>query len=325
MEQERFRKDEIELIDYIEVMVRRRWTIFVGTSLVAVLLSLDVVDVPREVGFRAEANLLVIRALTLNAEGRLSSRRFEPDVLRQFSIARRILGKMIHVGRGADSITVRRYLVGQGTFRSALDALSQASDLLQDESGIVTIRVEMKDSITAAVVANAYLEEFVRYYSEESSLQNQRKVVFLEERLASAEAALRAAEDTLIAFKRRHRGLPNPQVALESLEMELSWLQRKVGLQVSLCSTLLEQYERALLAARMDKPSFEILNRAYAETAQQTSWNSRRLTGVGIGVGFVGSILVAFVLEYFSRVRQSGGLDPILEELGWSKTRRKDG
>ena len=167
----------------------------------------------------------------------------------------------------------------------------------------------------AAIVANGYVDELIRFQTEEQQNRIREEVAFIEERQGAVEADLRAAEDSLLTFKRKHRGLPKQGVPVEELEMQLSWHQRRVDARAGIYNSLLGQHEKALMRAKLTRPELQVINYAFAETAEQTAWGLRRKATLGGAVGLVLSVFLAFIFEYIDRNRKSGRLDPIIREL----------
>jgi uncharacterized protein involved in exopolysaccharide biosynthesis len=312
-------EDEIDLLDYVEVIVRRRWLIFLGTVICAAATLVYGKLTPEQNEYRAEANVLVREEPMMTPQGQVvQAGSVNLNDLQRYDVRRGILDTLVPVAREGrqDSIILWDYFNGEGqTIRQALDRLVEVTEIRQDNAGVVTISVTMGDSAVAAIVANGYVNELIRFQTDEQQNRIREELAFIEERQEVVEADLRAAEDSLLTFKRKHRGLPMQGIPVEELEMQLSWHQRRVDARAGLYNSLLNQHEQALLRAKLASPKLQVINYAFAETAEQTAWGLRRKATLGGAVGLVLSVFLAFILEYIDRNRKSGRLDPIIREL----------
>jgi uncharacterized protein involved in exopolysaccharide biosynthesis len=312
-------EDEIDLLDYVEVIVRRRWLIVLGTVICAAATLVYGKLTPEQNEYRAEANVLVREEPVMTPSGQVvQAASVNLSDLQRYDVRRGILDRLVPVKRDGeqDSIRLWDYFNGASyTIRQALDRLTEITEIRQDNAGVVTISVTMGDSAVAAIVANGYVKELINFQTEAQQYRIREEVAFIEERQAVVEGDLRAAEDSLLTFKRKHRGLPRQGVPVEELEMQLSWHQRRVDARAGLYNSLLNQHEQALLRAKLARPKLQVINYAFAETAEQTAWGVRRKATLGGAVGLVLSIFLAFIFEYIDRNRKSGRLDPIIREL----------
>ena len=309
---DRLEEDEIELLDYLEVLVRRRWLIFWGVVIcAAVSFGLAATRSPL---YRAEANVLPSQERDLELDGRSAElvRRSGKYLvaLQGLSIRRSVLNRVLpHTFDGRpDSVRFGDFL-GGGNTKQSLDGLAACSEFTQDASGVITISVTLEDPVMAAAAANAYVEELVVFYTEKQQEQTTEDLAFIETRMKTVGAELRAAESSLVAFHRANVAIQDP-----ALSIQLSHIQRQVNLKSSIYSTLANQYELARIQARKEAPHFEVLGLA-PPTGIPAVPDRKRTVLLSAVVGLLVAVFLAFVLEYFERNRRSGRMEPILDEL----------
>ena len=304
-------EDEIDLMDYIEVIVRRRWLIFWGTVF-CVVASLGN-NAIQEPSYRAEAYVLPSqnRELELDTQSAGIVRRSGTylEALKGPSIGFGMLNRTVpRTAEGQpDSVQLQQYFGGENV-KQALDGLAACSQFMQDASGVLTIAVTLRNPTMAASIANAYVEELTAYYTDKQQEQAQNDIDFIESRLKTLEAELRAAEDSLVAFHRANVSIGDPEISLQ-----LSHLQHQVNLKLRLYTTVAERHELARIEAWKEMQAFKVLN--YARSVGIAPVASHRRTVLSAAVGLVVSVFLAFILEYVARTRQSGRMEPILNEL----------
>lgn len=307
-----FEEDEIDLLCYLEVVVRRRWQILLGTAIcLALAFGLSHMEAPM---YRAEAHVLPSKVREL--ELREASLDVVPqlevytDVLRGPSIGFAMLDHVVRAfvqGR-RDSVSLRAYFGGSNT-KAALDGLAECSEFRQHPSGVLSIAVTLAEPEVAAAIANGYVEELILYYTDRQQEQTEKDLDFIHSRVEAMESELRKAEDALAAFQRSNVSARDPRTALR-----LAQLQREVQLKARLYSTLMEQYELKRIQVRRDIQGFQVLNSAKPSEIAPTGIR-KRVVLVGASSGFFISVFLAFLLEYFARQRQCGRLEPVLTEL----------
>lgn len=294
--------DEIDLIDYIAVIVRRRWLIFwtVVVSTAVSGLSTLMADPPP---FRAEVNLLAVEAPPV-AGGQEST--INVNVLRGFGMGQYVLDATIpNPDDPSDSITVHQIIGPMKTVRQALEALNGKTDISNVDVGLVSIAVTDADSVAAAGIANAYVYGLKHYFVEERQRRADEEVRYIDNRLLEVEVKLRAAEDSLLAFRAEHRGRLDTEQYL-MLQRELGWRQRRVSSWESVYNSLLSRQESIRIQAQRGTPEFEVISFASAEDAVKEGWSLRTRLILGIGAGAVLGIFLAFGAE---SVRRMGSTD----------------
>ena len=305
--------DEIDLLDYVEVIVRRRWMIFGATILV--VLGVFVYNKPRQVTYVAETIFLPSEERNFelgSADGAqlVQARGKVLETLKGLTVGRAIIERVVPYIRDGrrDSVRLSEYF-GSRNAKQALDALIACSKFRQDESGVITITVSQRDSILAAAIANAYVDELQLFYTHSLQRKAQEDLDFIKDRLAQVERELNVAEDSLLFFMDRNVIIPENS----SLAVRVSRLQRLVDVRSSVYNNLVNEYEMNRIKSQREAPSFEVLSRARSIDAVSQSPKSWVILSVAVGLLF--SVFLAFILEYIQKTRKSGRLDPIVKEL----------
>ena len=267
------------------------------------------------VSYRAEASVLPSqgRDLVLDAGSagivRRPGRYLES--LKGSSIGRSMLQRFVPctVEGRPDSVRLRSYF-GRSNIKQALDGLAACSEFKQNAPGVLTVAVTLDDFTMAAAVANAYLEELIILHTDKRQKRVQEDVEFIGSRLKAMEADLRAAEDSIVAFRRFNISIQDPQLSLR-----LSHLQRRADLKSELHTILAKQYEMARIRAREEVRTFEVLHYARPVDAVSSSSSRKRTALLAAAVGLFLSVFLAFFLEYLERNQKAGRMEPILNEL----------
>ena len=319
-------EDEIDLLDYVEVIVRRRWLIVWAVLVCAVAAVVYAKQQPQV--FVAEATILPTDEQDfLNlGEGmqRGRQRSFYIDILKSIPLNRSVLQKVYEYE--LDGIARRTDLMAYfdaKTVQRATDALLGAAEFKSDQTGVITISVETGSGDLSAAVANMYVEQLISYNRDRRQVRIKEQLAFIETRLTEIQKELAQAEGGLVEFRSQHRELEEDAGRLAPEEAtEYSRRQREVQIRSSLLSTVLNQYEIARVEAQKEVPNVEVLN--YAEAPEFGSrLGARKAVVLASAVGLFASVFLAFLLEYIQRNRQSGRLEPILEELRGDVDRAK--
>ena len=319
-------EDEIDLLDYVEVIVRRRWLIVWAVLVCAVAAVVYAKQQPQV--FVAEATILPADEQDfLNlGEGmqRGRQRSFYIDILKSLPINRSVLQKVY--AYELDGIAHRTDLMAYfdaKTVQRGIDALLGVAEFKSGQTGVITISVETRSGDLSAAVANMYVEQLIFYNRDKRQMRIKEQLAFIENRLAEIQKELAQAEEALVEFRTQHRELEEEAGYLApEPATEYSRLQREVQIRSSLLSTVLNQYEIARVEAQKEVPNVEALN--YAEAPEFGSRvGAKKAVVLASAVGLFASVFLAFLLEYIQRNRQSGRLEPFLEELRGDVDRAK--
>lgn len=196
---------------------------------------------------------------------------------------------------GGDSKLLANTLVPderQADVRTALaaDYLRERMSVLADRrTNVVTLTVTLEDPVLAAGVANALVEELNHFNIAQRRTQFGEQRRFAEERLATAEQELHAAEDALEAFLDQNRSLGTSP----SLRAAYDRFERSVAMRQDVASTIRRRYEEARIAEVQDTPVITIIDRA--RVPHLRSW-PRRTATVIITTTLAGGIVILLAL-----------------------------
>ncbi len=240
--------DEINLLDYVAVLVRRRRMILRNTLLVAFATALISFFLPMT--YTATTTLLPpddaepsgLRGLLANSPASFL------DLPGLNASSSEIFVEILKSRTVANGVIERKY-----DFRDAsldlfqiwdVDSKSEASELLQErtsfsanEQGVVQISVEMRDPDLAAQVAQAFVAELDRVNQEKSLSRAKSSRRYIEEQLALTAANLKTASEALAKFQAKFKAVDleeQTRVAIEKAgEIKGAIMAKEVQLAVT--------------------------------------------------------------------------------------------
>ena len=137
---------------------------------------------------------------------------------------------------------------------------------LDEESGIITVAVQMTDPQLAAKMADFTIQELTRYLVEYRTEKVLRDLQFVEEQLAAAEERFESAQMELANFMDSNRGTLTSRARTQEQQ-----LQSEYDLAFSLYNGLTQQYEQAKLRVQEQTPVFKVLNPVQVPVSDETS------------------------------------------------------
>jgi uncharacterized protein involved in exopolysaccharide biosynthesis len=165
------------------------------------------------------------------------------------------------------------------------------------------VSFEVRTTIPAlsVQVARRLLNMVNTFDVERRQTQARAERDFLEDRLARADSALRAAEEELSRFYRGNREFSNSP----SLRAEEARLLRQVDLRQQLFVTLAQNREAARIEELRSTPVITVLERPepFVEPAARGTVSKTIVAFVAMGLLATG---MAFLLEHLSRARETG-------------------
>ena len=315
--------EEVELLDYVEVLVHRRHLVLCGTAVCALIAGLVTLTTPET--FRAQASILPIQQPNFAHLGRdpegvaVPTGGLYANMLASIPVQRAVLARSFAYQRDGEPVTttLRQYF-GATSWGQAVTALESAVDVKAEKSGDITVTALMPSPELASMVPNALVDEVIAAAQQRRLRHVDEQVAFIDQRVAEVQSQLAQSEQTLADFRRRNRDLAladegeaflNPELVVEHSRM-----QREVSLQSSVLSTLLNQGEVARLEAKKEFPEVEVLARAEPPEQPEGKGLMKRVVLGGI-VGLMASVMLAFILEYGKRSAEAGRMEPILADL----------
>jgi tyrosine-protein kinase Etk/Wzc len=277
--------ETIDLIEYLEIVGRRKMMILKVTISVFLLSIIVVLLLPKI--FAATT-----RILPPQQDQGLASLMMSQMGGGMASLAGNLLGSgspgdqyasMLQSERIMDTIIDRFKLMDEYDMDYRLDMYEKMDKIVDidpgKKDGIITITVEDEDPKKAADIANAYIDELGKLVAEMNTTMAGLNRGFLENRLAQSRADLARAEDALKSFQTKYKALDVPSQAKASIE-GIAQLTAQLAMQEAQLSSLRSQFTDS---AR------EVIN------VKATIGNLRsqiaRLEGIGTGaIPSVGSV-----------------------------------
>jgi uncharacterized protein involved in exopolysaccharide biosynthesis len=186
-------------------------------------------------------------------------------------------------------------ITGDMPARRVEDAVRQLGQMIKPEidrkGGIVTIRVEDRDPVRAAAIANRLIELVNKYNVEQRQSRSRQQRELAERRLALARSELRAAEEQLQDFLSRNRAYRSPLLIFQEKRLGSAVDQKQ-----ELVTMLAQTYEEARISEAGDIPAISVIDGAVVPTRRSfpVRWQFL-LAGLFFG-GIVGLVL-AYLLE----------------------------
>jgi len=310
-------EDEVELLDYILVLARRRWLI-VGLTVAAMAATFGHGTVSATLQHSIRAVLLVAPVQeqeTLSA-GPQNVARFT-GLLESLPLAIRVARADYELLR-ADSLIrgpLATYLGLPDENQAALVAQRLLDVTSQKGGGILELEIESANRDLALQVLGAYIDRLQSYDRELRQRSVAARIRFVRDRLDTVSAELAAAESDQSRFLRDNRSLLGDDVGFidPDLSVRHGHLQRLVDTKSALHRLLLERYEAARIATAPLPSPIEVLVAPMAIDAQSNLLKRIILAGI---VGGMAAVVLAFLLEYWKRSTEAGKTDEIRAVLG---------
>lgn len=243
---------------------------------------------------------------------------FYADVLQSREILEEVVGGTYPLARG-DSVELLEFLEASGTtaraqIESAARRLKSATLVTVDpRTNIVRVRVEQKDPVLAAAVANRYVEAIHRFNQTTRRSQARARRVFAEQRIGEAQTELQQAEDALQAWLMRNRSYEG----YPELESQHARLQRRVTLRQEVYLSLFREFENARLEEVNDTPVITVVESAVPPARRSRPKRTVLVLMMTVLGGLVG-LSAALAAEYLSRLPRS-------DEAAYDEFRRLSG
>lgn len=217
--------DAIYLLDYLEIVVKRRRMIFLCT-LAAALISAAVALSFTKV-YTATARILPpqqdsgVMGMMLNQMGGAGMASLAGDLLGKGGAAD-LYARMLESEAVRDPIIDRFNVIALEKTRYRVAAYRKLDKKVAIETGkkdgIISITVDDKDPKRAADMANAYVEELGKLLVRLNLTGVSRNKSYLEERLAKVKADFNRASDALKAFQSKNKTLALPEQAMGTIK-----------------------------------------------------------------------------------------------------------
>jgi tyrosine-protein kinase Etk/Wzc len=200
--------DEINLLDYIIVVVKHKRLILSITLSAAIITAIISLILPPV--YRAETKILPPQQGSSSLVGMLSQMPIVPEIASNTLGLKNTADLYIGILKSrtlADRIIDRFDLMKLYDKKYREDARNELLGVLgatsDRKSGIITISVEDKDPKRAADMANAFVDELMNLTQGLAVTEAAQRRLFFEEQLKGTKAALTKAEENLKGFQER--------------------------------------------------------------------------------------------------------------------------
>lgn len=210
--EQRVENDEINLIEYLKILVKRKriiGLIITGAFVLSVIISLIL-----PIKYASTTSILPPQQEGSLASGLMSQL---PGGLG--SLAGGVLGSkspsdiwmgILRSKNLRDAVIVRfdlKNVFNTKTIEATRDILGSMVKIEKSKEDIISITAESKDPKLAATLANAFVEELDRINKNIVTTSGRRTRIFIETRLNEAKEELTKAEDNIKAFQEKNRAV----------------------------------------------------------------------------------------------------------------------
>lgn len=240
--------EEISLLDYVEIIVKRRRMIVRNTILAGLLMALLTFVLPSTYtatttllppddsdsqGLRGLLAKSPTSFLDLPGMSATSSDIFV-EILKSRTVARAVLGtKYDYESQKQDLFSIW----GEESKASAISKLHEKTRITSNEQGVITVAVAMRDPDLAAQVAKAYVTHLDRTNQEKSFSRAKNSRIYIEQQLEQTERNLKQASQKLADFQQKFKAVnleEQTKVAIEKAgEIKGTIMAREVQLEVA--------------------------------------------------------------------------------------------
>ncbi|RKY78389.1 hypothetical protein DRQ12_06170 [candidate division KSB1 bacterium] len=216
--------EEINLWDYVQVIVRRRRMII--RNVLIAMLAIGVISLFLPKKYTAVTTLLppeknqagglwsALSASSPLANLGITSSSSMSDVFVEILKSRTVRDAVLHKSYSLSSkrsqdkkkITLLEYF-GEDSNEKARKILSKLTTVSASSEGIITIKVELGDPQLAAQVANAYVEELDRVNREKNISRAKSSRIYIENQLKQTEKKLKQASEALAQFQKKYKAI----------------------------------------------------------------------------------------------------------------------
>ena len=174
---------------------------------------------------------------------------------------------------------------------------------------ILEIKVEYSDPKLTAEIANGYTDAISYYWNKLNFTEAQKKREYIESQLPRVEKELKEAEDKLKKFTLlsprggTSSGLLGAISGSQSQGIEVARLSRELDIQNSVYSMLRKEYESVKLEESKEISPFSVLDKAVVPELP-TKPKVKLNTMIGLVLGLFSGIFIAFFQEYWEKSSQ---------------------
>jgi len=229
-------KKEVDLLDYLNVIVKHRRAILRNVLVVALFTGIVSLLLPSTYTARTTIlppeDLQSTSILTeLSSSPSLSNLLFTGagttsdlyvEILKSRSVLDAVLQREFTFRKSSKNPGQRKLLsiLRQKSLEKARLRFASRIHVKSSTEGIISLDVELSDRHLAADVANALVAELDKINKEKNTSRSKNSRIYLENQLKVTEAKLKAASEALVQFKEKYKAIAleeQTQTAIESI------------------------------------------------------------------------------------------------------------
>lgn len=295
-------EDEINLQDYIEILLRRWYVIAVVVVIAVAYTCLPMLSQKKM--YEAGAAMLIKDSsggtISNQVAGLIFGMKISSGTGGNATFVS-ILGSRSVAEKVLDNLNLTNRMVGwslPGVKRQDLVTAVQGMPRYLNEKGFFMIKIATEDPVLSADLANAFARAGAEYWNRMNYTEARKKREYIESQLPRVESDLRRAENNLKKFS-----LISPDSSfLQGVEYKR--LERESQIQGETYTMLKKEYEAVKLEESKQLDPFTIVDPAEVPLKPV---KSKALLNLAIGLVagiFLGTIL-AFSLEYIEKLGKS--------------------
>jgi uncharacterized protein involved in exopolysaccharide biosynthesis len=311
-------REDVSVFDLLTPLVRRRRLILVTTLGCALLTAIVVLilpprytalttfvpEAPKESSLSSSLGGLATQFGLGTQIATPYSPDFMADVLRSRGIREAILATEfpdLRGGAGKANRPLLEILEVEGDtparrLEAGLHALADATSMSLDRrTGVLSLRVTLRDPDLAAQVANRMVEELNKFNVERRRSQSGEERIFTERRLVELQKELADAEDELVRFLQRNRQFSEFSVASVGARSR----ERQVQLKQEVLATMSRSNEEARINEVRDTPVLTVI-----DPAEPPAWKSFPKRTISVLVALVVGAVLGIGLAYLAEARR---------------------
>ena len=253
------------------------------------------------------AGLATQFGMSLGAEASQSPR-FYAQVVRSRELMEHVLliryldPRQRHVANDSASLLVILGVRGRDSADSLQRGIRKLNRIISvrvdDQTSIVTLKVDAQYPVLAAAVANKFVEYLNAFNAQYRQSQARERRKFVEQRLADGQRELRGAEEDLRTFYERNRSWQqSPQLAFDEGRM-----RRQVEIRQEVYLTLRREFETARIEEVNDVPMITVVDAA-VPPVDKSAPKRAFLVLIALVFGGVFGVFWAATAEYVHRMR----------------------
>lgn len=228
------------------------------------------------------------------------SPQFYSDLLQSRAILDTVVRTPVAVGPRADEHTTLVALWGKGAtprireYVAEQELKKHLSSTVDVKVGTVALKVTAESPVLAYQLATRLIDAVNRFNLNTRRSQATAEREFARQRLDTATADLRAAENRLAEFDQENRAI----LGSPRLNLDRDRLQREISMRQQLFTSLSQAYEQAKLDEVRDTPVITVIETPDIPALPDPRGAVKKLI-IGVFVGALLGIALAFTGEYF--------------------------